>query len=290
MKSMTGFGRAERSAEGVAVTVQVSSVNRKNLEVVCSLPKEFQRLERKVVEQAKLALGRGRLQFSIDVRDTNGGSEGLPSDAQIEAGMARVKGLVVRHGGSAEIDAKTIVDLMGLLDPEPGSIPEEVVESLLQACVKEALKELVAMRSAEGSALKSDLAARCSSLMDTLQSIKRLAPDMVSAHRENLLSRLKQADLEIDPDDERVLKEIALFADRCDISEEITRLESHFDQFNELLDKEEPVGRSLEFIVQEFAREINTTGSKSCSIDVSKRILDMKNELERIREQVANVE
>ena len=85
MKSMTGFGRAERSAEGVAVTVQVSSVNRKNLEVVCSLPKEFQRLERKVVEQAKLALGRGRLQFSIDVRDTNGGSEGLPSDSDDRA-------------------------------------------------------------------------------------------------------------------------------------------------------------------------------------------------------------
>lgn len=290
MNSMTGFGRGERNAEGVTVTVQVSSVNRKNLEVMCSLPKEFQRLERKVVEQAKRVVGRGRLQFSIDVRDTNGGSEGLPSDTQIEAGIARVKQLTERHGTSANIDAKTIVDLMGLLDPEPGSIPEEVVEALLQAAVEEALQELVAMRMAEGSALKSDLSGRCASLVDTLQSIKRLAPDMVSVHRENLMSRLKQANLEIDPNDERVLKEIALFADRCDISEEITRLESHFDQFNDLLEKEEPVGRSLEFIVQEFAREINTTGSKSCSIEISKRILDLKNELERIREQVANIE
>ena len=138
MNSMTGFGRAERNAEGVTVTVQVSSVNRKNLEVMCSLPKEFQRLERKVVEQAKRVVGRGRLQFSIDVRDTNGGSEGLPSDTQIEAGIARVKQLAERHGTSANIDAKTIVDLMGLLDPEPGSIPEEVVEALLQAAVEEA--------------------------------------------------------------------------------------------------------------------------------------------------------
>ena len=290
MKSMTGFGRAERIAQGVTVTVQVSSVNRKNLEVICSLPKEFQSLERKIVEQAKQAVGRGRLQFSIDVRDTNGGRAGLPSDAQIEAGIARVKDLAQRNGGSAEIGATTIVDLMGLLEPEPGSIPEELVAALLKDCVEDALQGLVAMRSSEGAALKSDLAVRCKNLMDILEAIKVIAPEMVSVHRENLVSRLKQANLEIDSEDERVLKEIALFADRCDISEEITRLESHFDQFNDLLDKVEPVGRSLEFIVQEFAREINTTGSKSCSIEVSKRILELKNELERIREQVANVE
>ncbi|MAM92113.1 MAG: YicC family protein [Opitutaceae bacterium] len=290
MKSMTGFGRAEQSAEGVTVTVQVSSVNRKNLEVMCSLPKEFQRLERTVVEQTKKVVGRGRLQFSVDVRDTSGGSEGLPSDAQVEAGVARVKELALRHGGSAEIDSKTIVELMALLDPEPGSIPEEIVARLLPACVERALEELVAMRTSEGNALMSDLSSRCTKLVDTLESIKNLAPDMVYVHRENLVNRLKQADLEIELDDERVLKEIALFADRCDISEEITRLESHFTQFNDLLEKEGPVGRSLEFLVQEFAREINTTGSKSCSIEISKKILILKNELERIREQVANVE
>ena len=112
---MTGFGRAERIAQGITVTVQVSSVNRKNLEVMCSLPKEFQSLERKVIEQAKQAVGRGRLQFSIDVRDMNGGSVGLPNDSQIEAGIARVRELAQRHGGSAEIDATTIVDLMASL-------------------------------------------------------------------------------------------------------------------------------------------------------------------------------
>ena len=290
MKSMTGFGRADRIAQGVTVTVQVSSVNRKNLEVICSLPKEFQSLERKVVEQAKQAVGRGRLQFSIDVRDANEGSLGLPTDAQIEAGIARVRELAQRHGGSAEVDTTTIVDLMKLLDPEPGSIPEEVLEPLLKACVEDALQGLVVMRSLEGAALKSDLAARCKNLVDTLEAIKAIAPEMVAMHRENLYKRLKQGKLEIDLDDGRFLKEIALFADRCDISEEITRLESHFGQFNDLLEKEEPVGRSLEFIVQEFAREINTTGSKSCSIELSKLILELKNELERIREQVANVE
>jgi uncharacterized protein (TIGR00255 family) len=101
---------------------------------------------------------------------------------------------------------------------------------------------------------------------------------------------LEQSGLDLDLDDERVLKEIALFADRSDLSEEITRLESHFAQFADLLEKTEPVGRSIEFLVQEIAREINTTGSKSCSIEISKHVLAMKNELERIREQVANVE
>ncbi len=113
---------------------------------------------------------------------------------------------------------------------------------------------------------------------------------MVNKHRENLLGRLEQAGLEIDVEDERVLREIALFADRCDVSEEITRLDSHLGQFSDLLDKDEPVGRSIEFLIQEIAREINTIGSKSSSIDVSKAALSLKNELERIREQVANVE
>ena len=290
MRSMTGFGRSERSSEGVAVALQVSSVNRKTLEVVCSLPKEFQQMERMVVERTRARAGRGRFQYSLEIRDERSEAAGLPSDDQIDAALERVKRVVERAGGDYSVDASAVIGLAQLLENETAALPEKVVESLLGECVEAALDDLIVMRDQEGLALKTDLSNRCREMSNTLESIKAIAPEMVAKYRENLHARLEQTGLELDLEDERILKEIALFADRSDLSEEITRLESHFVQFAELLEKTEPVGRSIEFLVQEIAREINTTGSKSCSIEISKHVLSMKNELERIREQVANVE
>ncbi len=290
MKSMTGFGRSELSEEGVTVSVQISSVNRKSLDIMCILPKEFQQLERQVVEKARNRIGRGRVQFSIEIKDERNESAGLPSNDQVDAGIERLKRITERHGGSSEITPQVVVDLARLLESETIVLPVEVVDRLLMKCADGALEELVAMRECEGAALRDDLEMRCIAMRNTLEEVGKLAPEMVKKHRENLLGRLEQAGLEIDIEDERVLREIALFADRCDVSEEITRLDSHLGQFSELLDKDEPVGRSIEFLIQEIAREINTIGSKSSSIDISKSALSLKNELERIREQVANVE
>ncbi len=290
MKSMTGFGRSELSEEGVTVSVQISSVNRKSLDIMCILPKEFQQLERQVVEKTRNRIGRGRIQFSIEIKDERNELAGLPSDVQIDAGIERLKRITERHGGSIEITPQVVVDLARLLESEASALPVEVVERLLMKCADAALEELVSMREYEGAALREDLETRCIVMKNTLNAVGKLAPEMVKKHRENLLGRLEQAGLEIDVEDERVLREIALFADRCDVSEEITRLDSHLGQFSDLLDKDEPVGRSIEFLIQEIAREINTIGSKSSSIDVSKSALSLKNELERIREQVANVE
>lgn len=290
MRSMTGFGRAERSVDGISISLQVSSVNRKNMEVVCSLPKEFQHLEPKVVEATRARAGRGRFQFSLEIRNERNVAAGLPSDEQIDAGLDRLKSILERHGSPYAVDAGTIVNLAKLIETETPKLPEEVVGKLLLGSTEAALDDLIAMREQEGAALKLDLETRCRLISDTVAEIKKMAPDMVTKYREKLHERLTKSGLEIDFDDERVLKEIALYSDRSDISEEMTRLDSHFEQFAELLNKNEPVGRSIEFLVQEIGREINTTGSKSCSIEISKNVLAMKNELERIREQVANVE
>ena len=290
MKSMTGFGRAEREADGVAVSVQVSSVNRRNLETVCSLPKEFQHLERKVVEQTRKVAARGRFQFSIEVRDENVAANGLPSDAQLSQAIVRLKDIAEKNAVTFNLDTHGIIELSRLIEPQAVDLSDEVVEELLGEAVDGALEKLVAMRIQEGGTLKIDLVTRKDRMRTLVSSVREVAPAMLDKHRENLLSRLEQAGLEIDTEDERVLKELALFADRSDISEEMTRLESHLEQFEQTLEKDEAVGRPLEFIIQEIAREINTTGSKSCSIEVSRLVLDLKNELERVREQVANVE
>lgn len=289
MNSMTGFGRAEVAQDGVVVALQVSSVNRKNLEVVCNLPRDFQRLERLVTEYVRKRAGRGRFQFSFEIK-SDAVASNLPGDEQIDAAIERMKAVAQRNGVPFELTSEVLVNLVRLLDTDSPSIPEEVVEELLQKGVAQALKDLLQMRAQEGKALFEDLSARRSNLKALTAEIRDLSPEMVSRHRENLLSRLEQAGLEIDLEDERVLKEIALFSDRCDISEELTRLESHFEQFEQLISKEEPIGRPLEFLLQEIGREINTTGSKACIIEISRKVMEMKNELERIREQVANVE
>lgn len=290
MKSMTGFGRCEVAEEGVVVSLRVSSVNRKNLEVVCSLPKELQQLERQVQERVRAVAARGRFQFSLEVRQDGAASGGLPGDALIDAALQRLKAIADRHGAEFVVDGALLVQVSRLLEREPDALPEKTAEKLLFQAVDTALAELVAMRENEGAALKADLEARRESLGTLVAQVKEQAPGMVSKYRENLLARLEQGGLELDVNDDRVLREIALFADRCDISEEITRLDSHLEQFGQLIEKVEAVGRPLEFLLQEVGREINTSGSKASSIEVSRLVLEMKNELERIREQVANVE
>lgn len=290
MKSMTGFGRCEIARNGVAVSLRVSSVNRKNLEVICSLPKELQQLERQVQERVRKIAARGRFQFSLDVKQDGAATAGLPSDAQIDSALERLKGIADRHAAPFVVDADLLVQIARLLEGEEAGLPEKEAEALLFEAVETALAELIAMREKEGAALYEDLKTRGQTIAGLVGQLKELAPGMVDRYRENLYARLEQGGLELDVNDERVLREIALFADRCDISEEITRLESHLEQYSALIDKEEPVGRPLEFLLQEVGREINTSGSKASSIEVSRTVLEMKNELERIREQVANVE
>ncbi|EDY84302.1 conserved hypothetical protein TIGR00255 [Verrucomicrobiia bacterium DG1235] len=290
MKSMTGFGRCEVAEDGVVVSLRVSSVNRKNLEVMCSLPKELQQLERQVQDRVRKVAARGRFQFSLEVRQDGAANGGLPSDEQVDAALTRLKGIAERHGAAFEVNADLLVQVSRLLEHEDAGLPEKTAETLLFRAVDTALEELVAMREREGAALKSDLETRRGNLVTLVEQVKEQAPGMVDKYRENLLARLEQGGLELDVNDDRVLREIALFADRCDISEEITRLESHLEQFAQLIEKEEAIGRPLEFLLQEVGREINTSGSKASSIEVSRLVLEMKNELERIREQVANVE
>jgi len=290
MRSMTGFGRCETAEQGLAVALRVSSVNRKSLEVVCSLPKGLQQLDQKLQQRVRSVASRGRFQFSIEVKADSVAAAGLPSDAQFDAALERLRRLAERHEAPFSIDSALLVQLSALLEEGELDLPDEASERLVLKAVDGALEDLVAMREREGAALLRDLRGRAETMQRLLGEVRARAPEMVARYREVLFARLEQAGLELDLGDERVLREIALFADRCDVSEEITRLGSHLEQLFELLGKSEPVGRPLEFLLQEMGREVNTCGSKSSTIEVSRVVLEMKNELERLREQVANVE
>ncbi|MEX0321830.1 MAG: YicC/YloC family endoribonuclease [Puniceicoccaceae bacterium] len=287
---MTGFGRAQATIDGMDLSVEISSVNRRNLEISVSLPRDWQALERDIQAAARENLNRGKLHIYVQAMPA-AGEGGFHWDAEgLESSMKRLEQVAQAHGIAWPPDANALVRIAGLNKVEmalPGS--EEIAPKLIEL-VQTALQQLVSMRETEGLALKEDLSERNAAIGNALAQIREKSENTVGRFREMLLQRLNQSGLELDISDERVLKEVAIYADKCDISEEQTRLDSHLQQFAECLQSGSPVGRKLEFILQEVNREFNTIGSKAGNVDVSRFVIEAKNEIERIREQIQNIE
>ncbi|MFZ5496918.1 MAG: YicC/YloC family endoribonuclease [Verrucomicrobiota bacterium] len=288
MNSMTGFGRGTAALGNLTINVQVNSVNRRGLDLSVSLPEAWEALEGGILEAVRKVVARGKVHVVVEV-----GGAGADADwngAAVGEALARLKALAranhVPFNPTAELLWQIARDERGeaeLPAPEPAW---KAVESALQA----ALRGLAAMRATEGEALLVDFLGRLERLRAHTEAIAARAPQTVGNYREQLHQRLRQAGLELDLNDERVLREIALFADRVDVTEEITRLRSHLHQLTELLRADGETGRKAEFILQEIGREIHTIGSKANDLAVSQRVIEFKNELERVREQMANVE
>ncbi len=290
MKSMTGYGRASSSIAGYSLTVQVSAVNRKTLDLVVRLPDEWESLEAAVGEQVRRVAQRGRISVVIELTGARGASEISWDDAAIGATLDRLAALADTRGLHFEPTAELLWSVANSQRKTADLPTAEAASPAVADALAEALRAFVAMRAQEGEALLVDFLARLNTLQVHVDTIAARAPHVTAGYREQLLQRLRQAGLELDVEDERVLREIALFADRCDVTEELTRLRSHLEQFSLLLRTEAEIGRKAEFILQEIGREVNTIGSKANDLTISRAVIELKNELERVREQIANVE
>jgi uncharacterized protein (TIGR00255 family) len=291
MHSMTGYGRGEAATSAVRFTVELHSVNRKHIDIALSLPRALQPIEGKVREKAQARVARGRLNISITLVPTGDASTVQVIDedlAELYADSMRRLQEKLGLAGSLELD--TVLRAPGVLLAPGQDVDAEAVWPVLESALDSALEALLTMRAAEGTALAHDLQVRLQTLRDQVSLILARAPEIPKLYRSQLMDRLKAADLEISLSDERLLRELALFADRCDISEELTRLQSHFKQMEKLLRTEGPVGRTLEFLTQEIAREFNTLGVKSNDASISHWVVAAKAELEKIREQIQNIE
>lgn len=290
MYSMTGYGRGESADKMRSVAVDMSGVNRKQLEIFVSLPREWQSLERLVVELVRAHIQRGKVSINVNTRNLTGAASSGWDAVAIASKLAELRQLCEANHIAFAADTQTVLSLAENTRPAEDIPQEDALWALLKPAVDTALKNFIAMRAAEGQALARDLSERIDTLDKTLSLIKAQAPDVVGRYREQLFTRLRTSGLELDLNDERVLKEISLFADRSDVAEEITRLDSHFAQFRAAIAAAEPVGRKMDFLCQEINREFNTIGSKASSLDITKAVIDAKNELERLREQVQNIE
>jgi uncharacterized protein (TIGR00255 family) len=288
---MTGYGRAESDYRGTRFSVEVNSVNRKQSDVAINLPRDLGELEPRVRQTINENISRGRTNVVITLHGGANGARQLALDTDLarsyhEAMRALQKELSV----AGEITIGAILQAPGVM-----RLPEETISAqeawpAIDRALQAALSDLIKMREREGKHLAKDLIHRLKAMRKNLKEIRALHPDVVKKYRAALLDRIQKAGLPISTDDERLIKEVSFFADRADVSEELTRLESHLAQFAHHLRRNDPVGRTLEFITQEIFRELNTLGAKANDAAISQRVVACKAELEKIREQIQNLE
>lgn len=292
MRSMTGYGRGECARDGFKVTVELNSVNRRQSDITVNLDKELIELEPRIRDVINAALSRGRVNAVVACHRA-----AAPATDQValDEPLARAYYRAIRKlQRQLKLRGSVTIELLlrapGVMKLAEQAFPVETVWPCVHEALQAALAQLIKMREKEGRHLAADLTARLDALAAGVERIRALAPETLKRYRAALHARVKEAGLELSLDDERLMKEVVIFADRCDITEELTRLDSHLHQFRDNLTSRAPVGRTLDFLAQEMNREINTIGSKANAVEISQIVVQMKAELEKIREQVQNIE
>jgi uncharacterized protein (TIGR00255 family) len=291
MKSMTGYGRGGCAQNGFKITVELSAVNRRQSEISLNLPRELEMLEAPIRNAINSKIARGRVTARVSVHAGKLSARmhiNLPLARAYASELNRLAKQLKLAGG---VTLDQLIRAPGVLQTDEELVETEKVWPVIEKALKQALAGLAKMREREGAHLARDLGARIGVMQKAVEKIQKQAPQTAENYRRQLVERIKNAGLEAPaPDDERLLKEVVLFADRSDISEELTRLQSHFQQFEDCRKSKEPVGRTLDFLAQEMNREINTIGSKANDAVISREVVTLKAELEKFREQAQNVE
>ena len=290
IRSMTGFGAGRGGAAGEVVEAEVRSVNHKFCEVKARLPREMASLETDLVRQVKDRLARGGVEFSLR-RSATRGALTPRVDAELAAGYARAfEEVRARLGLSGQVSLAEVLSADGVVTLEERAVDLEAARSAAAEALAVALEALLSMREREGAALARDLEGRLAVVEGVAARLAELSPLSVETYRARLHERVAELSRGLAPDPARLATEVALFADRTDVTEELTRLSSHVAQMRGLLASGEPAGRKMDFLVQEMHREANTVGSKSQSAEAASAVVSLKAEIERMREQVQNVE
>ena len=292
MNSMTGYGRAESTSQDYQISVEVSSVNKKSLEVAVSAPKEWSFFEVTATSFLKKKLHRGRVRVSLSVEPLH--SSGKVSKVllgkEFQELIEVLESFIVKRNQPFTLTPETVLHALQLSKQENVSLETSNCEELFIETLQKATASMIEMREIEGREISSDFDTRLQNLSHMIEQMEKESANLPELLRKKLFEKLENANLDIDPSDERVLKELALYAEKSDVSEEITRLKSHLIQFKETCSSTGSVGRKLEFILQEISRELNTYCAKAARCQGSAMALDARVEVEKIREQVMNIE
>ena len=296
-KSMTGYGRAQRLSDGRDVLVEIRAVNHRYYEFSARLPRTCMYLEEKLKTFLNGKIARGKVEVSVTITRPDG------KDAQIAVNRSVAEGYVNalrmlneemgENGGlwlSDDITLSSLLRLPDVFTVTKEQDDENAVWAVVSEAAAEALESFLSMRTAEGERLANDLLGKLSGLESMLEKIEAIEPGVAESYRQKLLAKLTELLGDTNIDEQRILTETAIFAEKTAIDEETVRLHSHIAQFRTLIASDEPVGRKLDFLVQEMNREVNTIGSKAQDLSITRLVVDMKSEIEKIREQIQNIE
>lgn len=291
LKSMTGYGRAQFTDEDIKITVEIKSVNHRFLEPVIKLPRKYSLLEERVKDTIRTYLNRGRIEVWIGIEELSKQKGALRVDKDLAMEYYdSLKELANLVGISPEISIYELSCLEGVVAVQEQETDLDLVWGKINIPFHEALEQLINMRVKEGEKLKEDLHGRTKILLNIVSEIENRAPGVVEAHTARLQERISSFAEGVDIDPSRLAAEIAIFAEKSDITEEIVRFKSHLNQMEESIMSQEPVGRKMDFLMQELNREANTMGSKSPDLILSQKVVEVKSEIEKMREQIQNIE
>ena len=293
IRSMTGYGRGEAVLAGKKLVVELKSLNHKSLESSIRLPSFLSTLEVNIKKRVGERISRGRVEVNVRI-DSDPGAIG---GDRVEANIPLIRsyydlltGLKETFHLTEEISLRTLIGVKGGIYTAESELDLAEIWSIMDGALNDSLDSLARMKEAEGRLLYDDFTARLGAVADCVATIKSRLPEVVKNYQERLSSRIRELTGGMECDESRLIQEVAIMAEKSDITEEIVRLESHMEQFRIMLGSDEPIGRKMDFLLQEMHREINTIGSKSSDLAISGTVIEMKTELAKLREQVQNIE
>lgn len=291
IKSMTGYGRGQQIIDGREITVEIKSVNHRYFEFSARVPRAYGYLEEKLKSFIQNRVSRGKVDVGITIFNIEG------KDAQIEVNQSIAIGYVealrkanVTIGLNDDLSLSQLIRLPDIFNVVKTTEDEEVIWNLVKTVAEEALNNFVSMRETEGQKMKDDINSRLAYISELVGKVEERSPMVTEAYRERLYNKISELLNDKKIDEQRILTEAAIFSEKTAVDEETVRLKCHIQQFTTLLDSTEAVGRKLDFLIQEFNRESNTIGSKAQDVEITRIVVELKSEIEKIREQIQNIE
>lgn len=291
VKSMTGYGKAEVETGGYNVTVELRAVNHRYFEFSCRTPRGYGFLDDKLKSYVSSRVGRGKVDAYVSIEFASVAGVNVEINREYADGyVSALKSLSKIYDIDYDVSVSSLLKNQEIFSVKKANIDEEAAQEALLAAAEVAVDKFIEARSNEGVRMADDIKEKCNTIISLVCEVEKLSVDSVKLYRENLEAKIKELLNDVQIDEQRILTETAIFADKVAIDEETVRLKSHIKELINLLDTNEPVGRKLDFIVQEMNREANTMGSKSQDIAITRNVVDIKANIEKIREQIQNIE
>ena len=291
IKSMTGYGRAQASVDGSDILVEIKSVNNRYYDFSARLPRMYGYLEEKFKTFLSGSISRGKIEVSVSIYNNTGKDEEITLNLDVANGYINaLRGANESLGLTDDITLSQVSRFPDVFIVKKIIEDEESVWNNIRPVAEEAVAKFVSMRETEGAKMKDDLLSRLDFILKEVEKVEIQSPKTTENYRNRLYQKLKEILSDNNIDEQRIVTEAAIFSEKIAVDEETVRLRSHISQFKELLETSEPVGRKLDFLVQEMNREANTIGSKAQDVAITKIVVDIKSEIEKIREQIQNIE